>query len=99
MRAIRMAPLIIVPDNVGLKVTADLGGTDIGHQLYQEIKGGVHRQDVIWFCRSQKTSEKACMTEKNDLETITRTITKIEKLYDVSAVSIPANDMTSISAP
>ena len=35
---------------------------------------------------------------ENDLETITRTITKIEKLYDVSAVSIPANDMTSISA-
>ena len=27
-----------------------------------------------------------------------RTITKIKKLYDVSAVSIPANGMTSISA-
>ena len=32
------------------------------------------------------------------METVTRTITKIKKLYDVSAVSIPANDMTSISA-
>lgn len=27
-----------------------------------------------------------------------RTITRIKKLYDVSAVSIPANDATSISA-
>ena len=35
--------------------------------------------------------------EKN-VETVTRTITKIKKLYDVSAVSIPANDGTSISA-
>ena len=30
--------------------------------------------------------------------TVTRTITKIRKLYDVSAVSIPANDATQISA-
>jgi phage head maturation protease len=29
---------------------------------------------------------------------VTRTITKISKLYDVSAVSLPANDATSISA-
>jgi phage head maturation protease len=29
---------------------------------------------------------------------VLRTITKISKLYDVSAVSIPANDATSISA-
>ena len=30
--------------------------------------------------------------------TILRTITKIGKLYDVSAVSLPANDATEISA-
>ena len=35
---------------------------------------------------------------ENKVETVTRTITKITKLYDVSAVSIPANDTTSISA-
>ena len=29
---------------------------------------------------------------------VTRTITKIGKLFDVSAVSIPANDATEISA-
>lgn len=35
---------------------------------------------------------------ENNVEIVNRTITKIKKLYDVSAVSIPANDMTSISA-
>ena len=30
--------------------------------------------------------------------TVLRTILKIKKLFDVSAVSYPANDMTSISA-
>ena len=34
----------------------------------------------------------------NNIVTVTRTITKIRKLYDVSAVSIPANDATQISA-
>ena len=36
--------------------------------------------------------------DDTNTETITRTITKIKKLFDVSAVSIPANDMTSVSA-
>ena len=36
--------------------------------------------------------------EATDTETCMRTILRIKKLYDVSAVSLPANDMTSISA-
>ena len=35
--------------------------------------------------------------EKN-ITTVYRTITKISKLFDVSAVSLPANDATEISA-
>ena len=35
---------------------------------------------------------------ENDVVTVLRTITKIKKLYDVSAVSLPANDATEISA-
>ena len=35
---------------------------------------------------------------ENSIEIVNRTITKIKKVYDVSAVSIPANDLTSISA-
>ena len=36
--------------------------------------------------------------ESYNAETRTRTILKVKKVYDVSAVSIPANDGTEISA-
>lgn len=32
--------LTLSADALGLKIEAELGGTDIGRQLYQEIKGG-----------------------------------------------------------
>ena len=84
-------------DTTGLKMTADLGGTDIGRQLYQEIKGGYTDKMSFGFvvAEDQRTST---MDHTTGVETVLRTITKIKKLYDVSAVSIPANDMTSISA-
>ena len=89
--------LTLAVDAVGLKMTASLGGTDIGRQLYQEIKGGYTDKMSFGFvvAEDQRVSS---VDHENDVETITRTITKIKKLYDVSAVSIPANDMTSISA-
>lgn len=82
-------------DAVGLKVTADLGGTEIGRQLYQEIKGGYTDKMSFSFVVEEDERER---TVDGGVETVIRTITKIAKLYDVSAVSIPANDMTSISA-
>lgn len=36
--------------------------------------------------------------DKYDKATRTRTILKVSKIYDVSAVSVPANDDTTISA-
>lgn len=89
--------LALSVDATGLKMTADLGGTDIGRQLYQEIKGGYTDKMSFGFvvAEDQRTSTMDCNT---GVETVLRTITKIKKLYDVSAVSIPANDMTSISA-
>lgn len=93
----RNGTLTLTVDAIGLKVTADLSGTDIGRQLYQEIKGGYTDKMSFGFvvAEDQRTS---VVDHETDVETVTRTITKIKKLYDVSAVSIPANDMTSISA-
>lgn len=93
----RNGSLSLAVDAVGLKVTADLSGTDIGRQLYQEIKGGYTDKMSFGFVVAEDKRESV-MDHENDVETMTRTITKIKKLYDVSAVSIPANDMTSISA-
>ena len=85
----------LTADTVGLFTRADLSGTDIGRQLYQEIKGGY--TDKMSFCFSVEEQERT--VKENDEKTIVmRTIKKIKKLYDVSAVSIPANDATSISA-
>lgn len=89
--------LTLTVDSIGLKITADLGGTDIGRQLYQEIKGGYTDKMSFGFVVAEDRMANT-IDHENNVETVTRTITKIKKLYDVSAVSIPANDMTSISA-
>lgn len=88
--------LKLTDDDHGLKVEADLGGTDIGRQLYQEIEGGYTNKMSFGFTVTgdKKTRSK----DENGHITVLRTITKIGKLYDVSAVSLPANDATEISA-
>lgn len=88
--------LTLMPDEHGLAIEADLSGTEIGRELYQEIKGGYITKMSWAFVvdRDEWTSEKA--PDGRDLET--RTIKSIRKVYDVSAVSIPANDATEISA-
>ena len=87
--------LTLMPDEKGLRIRADLGGTEIGRQLYEEIKGGYTDKMSFGF---RVGEDKREITETADNITVMRTITKIEKLYDVSAVSLPANDATSISA-
>lgn len=84
------------PDDTGLHIRAQLGGTEIGRQLYEEIDGGYTTKMSFGFKVEEDRRDKA---EKEDgtIE-ILRTVTKISKLYDVSAVSLPANDATSISA-
>lgn len=89
--------LTLEADDVGLHIRADLGGTELGRQLYEEIDGGYTDKMSFGF---RVKEDKREVTEDHETGNITvlRTITKIEKLYDVSAVSLPANDATSISA-
>lgn len=84
-------------DNHGLNTKAKLRGTTIGKQLLEEIDGGYTTKMSFGFTI---TEDKKEVTEdmENHTTTILRTITKIGKLYDVSAVSLPANDATEISA-
>lgn len=83
-------------DDHGLKIRARLDGTDIGRQLYQEIAGGYTDKMSFGFTVTGQRKEEN--KEDNGDIVILRTITKIGKLYDVSAVSLPANDATEISA-
>ncbi len=84
-------------DDHGLLIRADLSGTELGRQLYGEIRGGYITKMSFGFVVGEDKREE---TEDHDTGKITvlRTITRIDKLYDVSAVSLPANDATEISA-
>ncbi len=74
----------------GLHVIVRLNPNDEGHmQLYRDIKSGLIDKMSYAYTVSE---------ESYDTETHTRTVLAIKKLYDVSAVDIPAYNCTSISA-
>lgn len=81
--------LIIEPDDHGLFVAADLSLTDLARGLYQDISAGMINKMSWGFVVESDSYDRA---------THTRTILKVKKVYDVSAVSIPANDATNIAA-
>lgn len=81
--------LVLMPDKHGLKIEADLSLTNAARELHEDIKTGLINR-MSWAFKVREASY--------DNVTHTRTITKISKVYDVSAVSIPANGDTEISA-
>lgn len=85
----RNATLIIRPDDHGLLVAADLSKGESARQLYEEISNGLVDR-MSWAFTVEEDSY--------DYDSDTRTILKVKRVYDVSAVSIPANDATEISA-
>ena len=88
--------LVVNPDEKGLFIEADLGGTEIGRELYEEIRGGYTDRMSFGFTVNGETEEYQKTDEGVAL--YIRHITSVQKLYDVSAVSLPANDGTSIEA-
>lgn len=81
--------LLLTPDTHGLHVDADLSKSPAAREMHGEIDAGL----VTKMSWSFIVSEDAY-----DRDTHTRTILKIKKVFDVSAVSIPANGDTDISA-
>lgn len=85
----RNQTLTLSTDKNGLYIRAKLDGTEEGRQLYEEIQGGyIDRMSYAY------TVEESAYDSTNHI----RTIRKIKRLFDVSAVDIPAYDTTSISA-
>ena len=81
--------LMLNVDDHGLHVRADLSKTENSRSMYEDIKAGLVSEMSFAFTVRE---------DSWDNETHTRTISKIKKVYDVSAVSIPANPNTDISA-
>ncbi|TCO69508.1 HK97 family phage prohead protease [Marinisporobacter balticus] len=89
MARTRNKTLELKTDSKGLFIRAKLDGTEEGRKLYEEIKGGYIDRMSFAF-----TVQESSYDSDNHI----RTIRKIKKIYDVSAVDIPAYDTTSISA-
>jgi HK97 family phage prohead protease len=82
-------------NETGLEVRANLGGTQGGRDMAEEIRGGYIDKMSIGFT----VAEDVTVTEEDPEKIlVTRTITKVKKLYDVSAVDFPANPNTDINA-
>lgn len=89
MARTRNKTLQLTVDENGLFIRARLDGTEEGRKLYDEIsKGYIDRMSFQFTIGS----------EAYDRENRTWTILRVKRLYDVSAVDIPAYDDTSINA-
>lgn len=81
--------LIVEVDDHGLFIAADLSKTTSARQLYEEISQGLITKMSWAFKPGEYVFDKKTNTINHKL---------IKKIYDVSAVSIPANDGTEINA-
>ena len=81
--------LIVEPDEHGLFIAADLSRSQGARDLFEEIKAGLITR-MSWSF--------TVAADEYDRETHTTTITRVKKVFDVSAVSLPADPNTEISA-
>lgn len=73
----------------GLFIRADLSKNATGRELHEDIKNGFYDKMSFAFTVRKDSYDK---------QTRTRRIEEIDRLFDVSAVTFPAYDQTSISA-
>jgi HK97 family phage prohead protease len=81
--------LLLEAQESGLFIAADLGLTEEAKRIYASIDSGLVYK-MSWAF--------SVLEDAYNKDTHTRTILKIKKVYDVSAVSYPANGDTEISA-
>lgn len=86
---VRGGSLSLSIDEKGLYFRAELFDTQTSKDVYNIVKqGGLDKCSFAFRVREEAFDE----------QTFTRTILKIEKLYDVAVVDIPAYKETSVSA-
>lgn len=89
MARVSNGTLIVEPDEHGLFIAADLSRSAAARDLFEEIQAGLVTRMSWCFVPT---------ADEYDRETHTSTITRIKKVYDVSAVSLPADPNTELSA-
>jgi len=87
----RNKSLSLSVDSVGLKIRAELLDTNTNQDIYKMVRSGLLDKMSFAFTVDEQVWNREGRVPK-------RTITKIERLYDVSVVDTPAYDSTSIYA-
>ena len=83
--------LSLTVDSIGLKVRAELLDTNTNQDIYKMVRSGLLDKMSFAFTVDEQVWNREGRIPK-------RTITKIDRLYDVSVVDTPAYDATSIYA-
>ena len=81
--------LIVEPDERGLFTAADLGRTEAARRMYEEISTGMITKMSWGFILGNYEYDRQSRTFIHH---------SVKKIFDVSAVSIPANNSTEINA-
>ena len=81
--------LVVEPDRHGLFTAADLKSTELSRSLYEDIDAGLITR-MSWAFTVEE--------QEYDRTEHTYIIKKVGRIYDVSAVSLPADPNTEISA-
>ena len=85
----RNKSLQLTVDDKGLKVRAELIDTESNKDIYKMVRAGLlDKMSFAFTVNSQKIDRSGDIPK--------RTITGIDRLYDVSVVDLPAYDQTSI---
>ena len=85
--------LYFEPNDHGLFIAADLSKTSLARQMYEDIAcGNVTRMSWAFIPSEEE------YTQDRDNRVFTTRITRVKKMFDVSAVSYPADPNTEISA-
>ena len=82
-------------DDGGLFTRTDLSKTEAARAMYEDIKAKNYTQMSFAFI-SDRNAETWTEEKEGDLTIYTRSIGRIEKLFDISAVAFPANPTTDI---
>ena len=90
----RNKSLTLTPDEKGLKIRAELLDTTDGRDMFKRIKAGL--LDKMSFAFSVNPDGERWETDDAGFQK--RTITKFDRIFDVSVVDSPAYDETEIYA-
>lgn len=85
--------IALMSDDKGLFSRTDLSSTSAARGMYEDIDSGLYTQMSFAFTVAEQRFEE---TQEDGKRIYTRVISRIKKVYDISAVAFPANPTTDI---